>query len=84
MKKILTYAFALFAMLTVVTSCSEEDDKGSKTPQRAYELNPVLRDGHLEKQVAKGVLLDGALDDFLNFWICQYVFEYTSVGLSRD
>lgn len=79
MKKLLTYAFALFAMLTVVTSCSD-DDNSSKTPQRAYELNPVLRDGHLEKQVAKGVLLDGALDDFLNFWICQYVFEYTSVG----
>lgn len=55
-------------------------NKSSKIPQRAYELNPVLRDGHLEKQVAKGAVLDGALDDFLNFWICQYVFEYTSVG----
>lgn len=82
MKKILTYAFAIFAMLTFVTSCSDNDDdnKGSDIPQRAYELNPVLRDGHLEKQVAKGAVLDGALDDFLNFWICQYVFEYTSVG----
>ncbi len=87
MKKVLTLALALFAVLAVTTSCSDDDDdNGAMVPQRAYELNAklVTKKGealHKQGLVDKvGEEYQELLTQALGLDFYQYVFEYTSVG----
>lgn len=68
-----SYLLILAAVLSFATSCSEND--GPDFPKRDYELNPKLT-----KTLHKRALYDEKVDDLLNLWVYQYVFEYTSVG----
>ena len=86
MKKFFSLAFALFAALAAVTSCSDDDDNVSSfKPQRDYDLNPKLitpKGEGLHKRGLEGQIPEeyADLEAMLDLQFYQYVFEYTSVG----